>query len=243
MPFTACHPAAILPFITGNKKRFSTTGLVVGSIVPDFEYLLRFKVISDYSHTILGIFWLDLPLALVIAFTFHCLIRNSFINNLPLFVKRKVIVSLEFNWPKYFLSHWIIVLYSMVIGIATHLIWDSFTHQNGFFIHLWSLEEFSIDLFNISIPLYKLAQHTSSLIGGLAIFGSFLQLPEQPTEHVPNAQYWLITFAIAFIFTIIYLLFNFKSLIIGNLIVSMISITLSSILLTSVVYQIKVKPV
>ncbi|UII19843.1 DUF4184 family protein [Fulvivirga ligni] len=243
MPFTACHPAAILPFITGNKKRFSTTGLVIGSMVPDFEYFLRFKVISDYSHTILGIFWFDLPLAIVIAFTFHCLIRNSFINNLPSFVKRKLITSLDFNWSKCFISHWLIVLYSIVIGTATHLIWDSFTHHNGFFIHLWSLEEFSIDLFNISFPLYKLAQHASSLIGGLVIFASFLQLPEQPTEHVPNAQYWLITCTIACTFTIIYLLFNFKSFIIGNLIASMISITFTSILLTSAVYQIKAKPV
>ncbi|WP_443147249.1 DUF4184 family protein [Pedobacter sp. GR22-6] len=29
-----------------------------GSLTPDFEYFLRMEVQSNFSHTILGIFWL-----------------------------------------------------------------------------------------------------------------------------------------------------------------------------------------
>ena len=57
MPFTFSHPAIILPLKKLPKKYISMTGLIVGSIAPDFEYFLRMK--SKYSHTMSGILWYD----------------------------------------------------------------------------------------------------------------------------------------------------------------------------------------
>lgn len=41
MPFTFSHPAIILPLSYLPKKWFSLTGLIIGSLIPDFEYLLE----------------------------------------------------------------------------------------------------------------------------------------------------------------------------------------------------------
>ena len=54
MPFTFSHPAIVLPLKYLPKKWFSFTGLIIGSMTPDFEYFLRMKVKSDYSHTLNG---------------------------------------------------------------------------------------------------------------------------------------------------------------------------------------------
>lgn len=84
MPFTFSHPAIILPLKKLPKKYISMTGLIVGSITPDFEYFLRMK--SKYSHTISGILWYDLPMGIFLAFIFHNLIKEALINNMPLFL-------------------------------------------------------------------------------------------------------------------------------------------------------------
>ena len=57
MPFTFSHPALILPLKYFPNKWFSLTGLVIGSLTPDFEYFLRMRIKSVYSHTLEGIFW------------------------------------------------------------------------------------------------------------------------------------------------------------------------------------------
>jgi hypothetical protein len=85
MPFTFSHPAIILPFLKSRKKNlFSATGLIVGSIIPDFEYFLTLSVERRFGHTINGIFYFDLPCALFICFIFHGLIKKPLLNNLPL---------------------------------------------------------------------------------------------------------------------------------------------------------------
>ncbi len=51
MPFTFSHPAIILPLKYLPQNWFSLTGLIIGSLTRDFEYFIRMKVRSNYSHT------------------------------------------------------------------------------------------------------------------------------------------------------------------------------------------------
>lgn len=81
MPFTFAHPAIILPLPFLNKRWFSLTGLIIGSMIPDFEYFIRMRIQSIYSHTLAGIFWFDLPLALLISFIFHNKVKNLLFQN------------------------------------------------------------------------------------------------------------------------------------------------------------------
>lgn len=102
MPFTFSHPAIILPLTYLPKKWFSLTGLVIGSLTPDFEYFIRMRIKSDYSHTIEGLFWFDLPLGLLIAFIFHNIVRDSLFDNLPTFLNSRISKFKQLKWNEHF---------------------------------------------------------------------------------------------------------------------------------------------
>ncbi|HYM92834.1 MAG TPA: DUF4184 family protein, partial [Chitinophagaceae bacterium] len=80
MPFTFSHPAAVLPLNYVSKKYVSLTGLVIGSMTPDFEYFLRMRDRSYYSHTWKGVLWFDLPLAIILASIYHGMVRDVLID-------------------------------------------------------------------------------------------------------------------------------------------------------------------
>jgi len=137
MPFTFSHPVIILPLIYLKRKWRSTTGLIVGSIVPDFEYFIRMDGKSFYSHTIAGLFWFDLPLALLLCFIYHQVVRNPLFDNLPWFLNKRMVNFKDFKWTDYFSKNFWVVAVSILIGASSHLLWDSFTHDDGFFVERW----------------------------------------------------------------------------------------------------------
>jgi len=233
MPFTFSHPAIILPLRYLPKNYFSLTGLIIGSLTPDFEYFIRMKVQSIYSHTLYGIFWLDLPLAILLTFIFHNIVRNDLYHNLPLIIKSRILTFCNFNWNNHFKTNWIVVSISIIIGIASHLFWDGFTHDHGYFVnHIAELRN-SVSLFDIKIPVLKITQHLSSLIGAIVIVFAISKLPKDKTSTtLVNKSYWI--YSILFTILIIAIRFlsglNFKAY--GNIVVSIISAVLLSLILT-----------
>src|SRR6476469_6066893 len=133
MPFTFSHPAIVLPVTYLPKKWYSLSALIVGSITPDFEYFIRMKDFSKYSHTWDGLFWFDVPLGLILLFIFHNVVRNILIVYLPFGLNIRFSSFANFNWNKYFRSNVIVVLISLIVGSASHLFWDSFTHAHEYF--------------------------------------------------------------------------------------------------------------
>src|ERR1700712_2189360 len=118
MPYTFSHPAIVLPVTYLPKKWYSLSGLIVGSITPDFEYFMRMKDFSKYSHTIGGMFWFDLPLGLILLFIFHNIVRNVLVEYLPFSLNIRFSAFTNFNWNKYFRKNIIVVLISLLVGIA-----------------------------------------------------------------------------------------------------------------------------
>jgi len=197
MPFTFSHPAIVLPLPLLPRQWFSLTGMVIGSIIPDFEYFLRMKVRSDYSHTVGGLFWFDLPVALLLAFLFHNLIRDSLFDNLPQILQTRLLSYKKFNWTTYFKANWPIVSVSIIIGAASHLLWDSFTHEHGYFVSALPTLAETVNVYGTQLPIFKILQHSSTLIGGLIIAGAFYKLPtEGKATHSLNIGYWIILAAI-----------------------------------------------
>lgn len=241
MPLTFSHPALILPLRFLPKSWFSLTALVIGSMTPDFEYFLRMKVKSDYSHTIGGIFWFDLPLALLLTFIFHNVIRNFLLQNLPEFIQSRTLVFIRFNWNRHFKKYWIIVLISLLIGIISHVFWDSFTHKDGYFVNQFDFFRNTLSVYNIEIPFWKIAQHASTLIGAIVIVMVFITLPKK--EFVPgivsNKLYWVTVFLFMLSVLFIRFIYDPNDLNTGNLIVSTIASFLFSITLIPLVIKFK----
>jgi hypothetical protein len=179
MPFTFSHPALVLPLINKRWKLFSATGLVIGSIIPDFESFIRLNVNKPHSHTWLGMFWFDLPLAVITAFVFHNVVRDALILNLPDFIGGKFARYLGYDWNEAFKRNCIPILISMLIGIFSHLAWDSFTHLN---LAYPGINASKTLVFNTT--LHALLQDSSSVAGIIISAWYVVRLPNQYDANV-----------------------------------------------------------
>lgn len=239
MPFTFSHPAIVLPLTYLPRRWFSLTGLVIGSMIPDFEYFIRMKIQSNYSHTINGLFWFDLPLGLIVAFVFHNIARNNLFENLPFFLKSKLTSFNNFDWNTHFKRNWFVVIISILSGIASHLLWDSFTHNHGYFVETIPALSPKIEIGKWQVPIFKILQHSSSLIGGLVIVYSLRKLPTNNIEPRQfNLKYWAILTGSTLIIIVIRLLTGLDYTLYGNLLVTLISAGLISLILISLVINI-----
>jgi len=236
MPFTFSHLAIVLPLTYFPKKWFSITGLVIGSLTPDFEYFLRMRIKSNYSHTLDGLFWFDLPLGILLAFVFHDIVRNKLFDNLPPFFKSRFSVFKQFDWNGHFKKNWFVVAISVIIGASSHILWDSFTHKHGYFVQTIPALINTVDLFNVKIPIFKILQHSSTIIGGLVIAFAVFKLPASKTENEKvNLKYWAIFAGITLIIIAIRLLSGLDIKQYGNLIVNGVSAMLISLILTPLI--------
>lgn len=209
------------------------TGLVIGSMVPDFEYFFRMKIQSNYSHSLAGIFWFDLPLAILLAFIFHNIVRTSLFNNLPLFLKSRFVTWLKFDWNVYFKKNWLIVILSILTGSASHIFWDSFTHVHGYFVEKIPALTHDISLHEFQIPVFKIIQHSSSLIGALVIASTIFKLPKHESATRKSGKaYWGILSGIVIMIISIRILVQNSIQFDGNLIVTAISAGIVALLIT-----------
>lgn len=236
MPFTFSHPALVLPLTFLPRHWFSLTGLVIGSLTPDFEYFIRMRIKSDYSHTIAGIFWFDLPLGLVLAFVFHNIIRNCLVDNMPIILKSRCFVFKQFDWNRYFIKNWFTVIISILIGALSHVFWDSFTHDDGYFVQWFPELKNSISLLRIQVPILKILQHTSSFIGILIIGSAIYKLPVQKGNLTPiRLIYWLLVFGLMLFIVALKLLSGLQFQQYGNVIVSIIAAGLMAVTIVPLV--------
>jgi len=183
MPFTFAHPALVLPLINKQKKICSVTGLVIGSIIPDFESFLTLDEHKIYGHTWLGVFWFDLPLAIMAAFVFHGIVRDPLIKNLPAYFGHKFVHYINFKWGAYFRKHALMIIISMLIGIVSHLLWDAFTHLN-----LANPDATDSNILVFNMRLYMILQYSNSLIGLIIVCWYVIGLPTSPARKLPHGK-------------------------------------------------------
>ncbi|WP_155590457.1 DUF4184 family protein [Lysinibacillus cavernae] len=213
MPLTFAHPAAILPF--SRKSRYiHFSAMVLGSMAPDFEYFLRGRPIGEIGHTLIGFFLFNLPLVILIYFIYHRLIHQNLINHLPAFLQDTYSHQMtgSITWKV------VVFGYSAILGMLTHVLWDSFTHQNGFMVTNFPLLSQTYTLYGYQIPFYKLLQHGSTLVGSTLIFGylyyraSFIKNNNTPAIS-PKQKFffWLLVVVLTLVYTSLWQLINYES--------------------------------
>jgi len=242
MPFTFSHPAIVLPLTYLPQRWFSLTGLVVGSLTPDFEYFLRMRIQSDYSHSMGGLFWFDLPLGLLLAFVFQQVVRNPLCDNLPHALKSRLLIFNHFQWSAYFKANYMVVIFSLLIGAVSHILWDSFTHQHGYFVQAIPALREEIHLAGMQIPAFKLLQHTSTFIGAFFIALALYKLPKDETLKRPlNLKYWGVFIILCLAVISIRLFCGLSYLQYGHVIVTAISAGLISFIITPFLIKKEIK--
>lgn len=198
MPFTLAHPAIMLPL--AKTGRFSLTALIAGSMVPDLEFFLQMREVENIGHHWYGVLLFDLPVAIVCCYVFHNLLKYLLIIHLPAAYRNKFIDVIGFNWNVYAAANKMKILFSLFLGILSHIAWDGFTHHDGFFVLLLPVLQSSISITGKPIPAYFFLQIFSSVAGMWLLYRAIVQLPAASTGVMQvkiNIFYWP-AFTIAF---------------------------------------------
>jgi hypothetical protein len=166
MPLTLSHPAASIPFA---RLGLVLSALIIGSMTPDFTYFIPLFANSDFSHTITGIFVYCLPIGLISLFIFHYLIKYPALALLPSNHQIRLYgIANGFSfWP---LQKFVAILLSILAGAFTHILWDSFTHAEGWMVQRFTvLKSPIITIGSHGLPTFEFLQYCSTLFGGALI--------------------------------------------------------------------------
>ncbi len=229
MPFTFSHPAILLPFF--KNKKYSITALIVGSMAPDFEFFFRMRTQSEISHTFLGLLMIDLPLAIIVTFLFHGIIKRPFLANSPTFIKSRLVELNHSNWFEYFRKNKLVVFLSFFLGAFSHFLLDSLSHWDGYMVQ----RVIFLNKVFFSFPLYEWIQYSSSVIGLIIVVWYFFRLPKQTVSSANiSIAFWIMALLLAFIimglrFSIVVGWHRIADIIIAVLTSIVIGLTFSSI--------------
>lgn len=162
MPFTFCHPIAILPL---RKSGLPFSALVIGSMAPDFLYFLKLRTGLFYGHTPEGIFTFSLPAGLIVFFIFHFSLRHLLAEFFPMNHRLKLApYCLPFRIPK--LGQLLLIMLAIVIGATTHSLWDAFTHEDAYFVRLFPILDATVLItFAGDLRVYKVLQYSGHIFG------------------------------------------------------------------------------
>lgn len=167
MPFTVSHAAAVLPF---RKLDLVWSAFIVGSMAPDFPYVIGNTQYRDLGHQAPGLILFTVPASLIALWLFHNVLKEPVVGLLPSGMQERLQPQLR---PFAFrgTSRLLAILGSIALGIATHLVWDSFTHG-----HTWPWRHFAwlrawvqVPLVHRHLPCYALLQYVSTVVGLLAL--------------------------------------------------------------------------
>jgi hypothetical protein len=228
MPFTAAHPALVLPIL--RWRNLSATGLVVGSLSPDFEYFLKMSVLSRYSHMFWGLFYFDLPVTLCLAIIFHVVVKRPLIDNLPAWISERFDTLYALDFVGYLRSHFASFMVSALIGAASHIIWDSFTHAHGFVVQRFPFFVTTIIPYDgARYPLYYALQHFSTGIGLVCLMWYLWRIPRTVFHRQPATwSFWPLLVLVAIVLLVLRFSGGWREQI-GNQVVSVISASLAGL--------------
>lgn len=132
MPFTLAHPAAILPLSRLCPRQLSFPALVMGSLAPDVGYVFARWQVDEYSHSLVGSAVFGLPTGALMLVAFMAA-RSRLVNWLPAHHQTRLLPLCRRP-----IGSVATIAFALLLGIWSHLIFDSFTHKGG-----WAVEEFA----------------------------------------------------------------------------------------------------
>lgn len=132
-------------------------------MVPDLPLFLP-GLNYSLTHSIMGLFTACLPLGLVAFAIFESLLKQPLLALLP---PAYTLPSAQVSW------HWRnspataipLILMALLVGSATHVFWDSFTHAGQWGVQQVPALTQGPLIFGVPLTGYKLLQYGSSVLG------------------------------------------------------------------------------
>jgi hypothetical protein len=162
VPITPAHAAAAWP-LHAIAKRLPLAALVIGTFAPDLEYLLRLRPAGKFGHSPVGLVVFCVPVTLLVFWGWRALVRPAIAPLLPVGL-RAALVAPE---PGRRTDVVPLAIVAALLGAASHVFWDGFTHGTGWGVELIPFLARSSARFQLQ--WFTVAQYASSVVGVLVI--------------------------------------------------------------------------
>lgn len=170
MPLTPSHAAAA-PVLRRLMRPFGITvpmsALVIGTMAPDFSYLLRLAPGGGAWHTKVGVLEFCLPAGLAVWWIYRALVAPALLRLLPLGLgaAARALVAPEPTWRLVPAA-----AIAVVLGAISHLAWDGFTHPEGWALRVLPMLHRNLHFSATGmVRWYMILQYASSVLGLVAV--------------------------------------------------------------------------
>jgi hypothetical protein len=185
MPFTLAHPAAVLPL--RGSRFLRTAPLIIGAITPDLPYYVPWNLsrFMPETHDFDG------------SYTTCLLIGYAML--VVVFVLRRPLTALLSPRARWLCLHaltayrggakeWLLAAFAIVVGVWSHLLWDSFTHTDGWVVHRVAALSAPVTIAGHTLPVCAVLQYVSSVFGLVVMAVWYARLRVPPVvPHDPAA--------------------------------------------------------
>ena len=164
MPFTPTHIAAAVPIAWLSRWRIPFTALAIGTMIPDLGVF--FPELVDYraSHSIVGLLTHCLPLGLAAYYLYHVVYKRPLADLLPASLRDRLHEHIDRDID-FSMRQVALVAGLVVIGAATHVFWDTFTHVGRWGVRtIPQLNEIAFQWQRWPVRWYLVLQHVSSAL-------------------------------------------------------------------------------
>lgn len=164
MPFTASHPAAIVPL---RWLGLPTSALVIGSVVPDLPYFLPLPLAHAQTHSVVGVVSVDVLLGLATFVVWHSALVAPLVWASPAELQRRIPTAwragagVRLSSPAAVAS----VVAALALGALLHVAWDAFTHAGMWGVRNWPWLETPV----LGLASFRWLHLLSSAIGLLVL--------------------------------------------------------------------------
>ncbi|HMA00012.1 MAG TPA: DUF4184 family protein [Steroidobacteraceae bacterium] len=165
MPFTISHVAAVAPFSRPLARWRLLSATIIGSMVPDFGFLMPWRPARVETHSAIALLTFCLPVGLATFWIFQRMIKAVVMEVLPDHTYsrwRPLAAPADIRSPR----QWILAALGIVAGAITHLVWDAFTHEGARGVRMIPvLDDPVVDFAGHRLVGLRLFQDGSSLVG------------------------------------------------------------------------------
>ena len=156
MPYTLSHAVIALPLSILTKRKLPIVAVGVGSVSPDFPYLVALTPTHAPGHSTSGVLLYCLTPSMIFLFAWYRWIEGATLEFWRLPQRGSSTKSPPI----------LLIALGVLIGAFSHVLWDATSHSYGSFVTgstFWNTDF-------MSLPAYKWNQYGSGIIG-LGILG------------------------------------------------------------------------
>ncbi len=160
------------PLSQASVGRLPASALAIGAMSPDFEYLIFLQTRRTIGHTPLGLVVFCLPVSLLCLLLWHAVVKRPLGE---LFPDRWAHLARALDRPFPFRS-WrerALVVVAVLLGAASHVAWDAFTHAGSAGVELVPRLRNPVPV--LGLPAYTVLQYAGGGLG-MAVLGLFVVL-------------------------------------------------------------------